>query len=159
MLRSQIVAFMLLLGLSGGVQAQDRQESMGPDSGPIATLIHMRAQLRLSEQQVTELRQLDEQTEARNRPFVARLHELRRRARALGHYSRLSPEARAQFDAYMQEGQPLLQSIHENNMTAMREVGHILSDKQKETMRELLQNANRDRERSRSIPPSNRRGQ
>ncbi len=150
---------MLLLGLGGGVQAQDRQNSDGPDSGPIATLIHMRAQLRLSDQQVAQLRQLDRQTEERNRPFVARLHELRRKARALGHYSRLSPEARAQFDAYMEEGQPLLQSIHENNMAAMREVGRILSDEQKETMRELLRNASRNRERSGSFPPSNRPGQ
>ncbi len=159
MLRSHIFAFgLLLLGLSSAAEAQDRQERKGPESGPIATLIHMRAELRLSDQQVTQLEQLDERTEELNKPFVARLHELRRRARALGHYSDLSPEARAQFDAYMEEGQPFLKSIHENNMAAMREVGRILSNDQKEKMRELLRNANRNRERSGSSPPAHHRG-
>ena len=148
-----------MMVLSGGLAAQDRSQSRGSDDGWIAALLHMRQELRLSPEQITQLRRIDSETEELNRPMVASLRQIRSRVRSLGPMDQFTPEKRAQFNAYLAQGRPHIDKIHENNFAAMRKVGEVLSNWQKERMRELLNNANVNRERSSNNPPSHGRGQ
>jgi hypothetical protein len=153
MFRSYIFAFGIFFALSGGLEAQDRQHR-NADHGPIATLLQWRGELRLSRDQVAQLRRIDEETDQANRPHLVQLRQYRAQARALGPVEELTPEKQVQFDAYMAQARPHQDRILENSWAAMREVSRVLSRAQKERMKELLRDSHYNRERSSGNPPS-----
>ena len=120
-----------------------------PMHGPVEKLLQNRSELRLSDEQVSRLEQIDARMRDRNRPYVQRLIELRRSSHFDPHRRReeMTPEQRAEFDRRVAEVRPLLEKIHQNNWAAMKEVGSVLNPEQKARVREMLRDSRERHER------------
>jgi hypothetical protein len=118
--------------------------------GPIQALLEHRAELRLSDAQVARLEEIDVQMRERNRPLVDELSRMRQAMREQG-----PPRAEltaAQLEErrrqHAEAARPLMKRIRQHNHEAMRQVGEVLNEEQKQRVREIL-----DRERVRRPGP------
>jgi hypothetical protein len=147
MIRNLFVALLVLSGAAANLTAQ-QQHSGDDDPGPITTLLSLQSEIGLSAAQATELARIEVQMDEQNQPLVTRLVEIRRRIRALGSRRDMSAENRALFESYMAEARPLMRQIRENNESAMEQVGAVLTDVQKDTLRALLRERDDNSDRS-----------
>lgn len=117
--------------------------------GPVEKLLRHRADLNLSEAQVARLEEINRRMEERNRPLVRQLVEMRRQWGPEFRRSRhdMTPEQRAELSRRMEEARPLVEQIHENNRSAMREVGEVLNPEQKASVREMLRRSKEHHEK------------
>ena len=111
-----------------------------PPGDPIAILLERGTELRLSPQQVSRLRTIQDRLHAANDSLVKQLVTIRHGVPGRGaiHPRVMSPEERAALHGAVQRARPLMQAIARNNVEAMREVGSTLSDDQKATVRTWL---------------------
>jgi len=122
-------------------------------------LLRMETQLGLTARQVERLQRIDADMERENQPLVAKLSEIRRKIRSLGSVDSLTAERRTLFEAYIAESRPVMREIQHNNWTAMRRVGEVLTEEQKEAMGKLLREMDEgNRERSGDSPRPASRG-
>jgi hypothetical protein len=117
---------------------------------PLANLLRDREALGLSALQVTQLEQIERQLIERNRPLVEDLLRIRR---GMGEAHRvrpneMSPEQRQRWERMIAEARPIMHQIRRHNRDAMEEVGRVLSQDQREMLRQRLA-AQRDSARER----------
>ena len=84
---------------------------------------------------MARLQELDRQVEEKNRPYVTQLVEMRRQLTRPQRGQEPTPEQRQAFEAQMRAAESLMKSIGDNWMTAMRQVGQILTEEQKAQVR------------------------
>lgn len=154
MIRTWLLTIVLLLGIVGSLPGQNRYPSRGNDPGPVGTLLDMRSELGLSADQIARLEAIDQRMDELNQPFVTRMSEIRRKIRALGPRSNMTPEQREQFESHLEDARSVMRQIERNNRSAMHEVGRVLTKLQKEQVGRLLdkqagQRRGNDNERSR----------
>jgi hypothetical protein len=147
MIRNLFVALLLLVGAAANLTAQ-QQHSGDDDPGPITTLLSLQSEIGLSAAQAAELARIEVQMDEQNQPLVTQLVEIRRRIRALGSRRDMSAENRALFESFMAEARPLMRQIRENNESAMEQVGAVLTEVQKDTLRALLRERDDNSDRS-----------
>jgi Spy/CpxP family protein refolding chaperone len=137
-------------------RAEESRESRG---GPVDLLLRRRDRLDLSEEQVSRLEEIRRRMEERNRPLVSRLLQMRREIRAEfgGSRRELEPARREEYRRRVEAARPLLREIRENNRAAMREVGEVLTRRQKERVRRMLRDHGDD-DRKRKGDGRGRRG-
>lgn len=134
MIRTTIFTLLLVMGTVTLLPAQGRQA----DPGPVETLLEMRESLALTATQVASLERIDAAMDTQNRPLVRQLSAIRRQIRALGPRSEMSTEQRARFEAHLEEARPLMRQIEQNNRSAMKQVGRLLTKEQKDQVEEVL---------------------
>jgi hypothetical protein len=154
MFRICVIFFALAVGSAEMVKAQElRTQSRERDPGPVAMLLQLESHLRLSATQVDALREIETEMNRLNGPLVARMSEIRGRMKRLGDVDSLTAEQRVVFDTYVAELRPVVDQIQENNWAAMRRVGDVLTDRQKERLSRFLRESNDDdRDRSSNLP-------
>ncbi len=106
---------------------------------PIQVLLDRTGELRLSPEQTSQLKEVQQQLHATNDPLVARLVTIRHQVRTRGHPRDMSPAQRDTFQAAVQRARPIMQAIGRNNYQAMQQVGALLTPAQKELVRGWLQ--------------------
>jgi len=160
MLRIHIAVIALLtLGGIEAVHAQNGRDGRNSDPSPVHMLLRMETQLGLTARQVEQLHRIDADMERENEPLVTKLREIRRKIRSLGSIDSLTAERRTQFEAYVAESRPVMREIKQNHWTAMRRVGEVLNEAQKEAMGKLLREMDQaNRERSGDSPRPASRG-
>lgn len=139
-----------LAALPAQLQAQGeaplppREERASPDKhshrSPVEMLLRRRAELELSDDQVVRLQAIDQRMDDRNRPHVEQLVAMRRAlpVELRGSYRAMTDAQKSDFRERMKEARPIMEKIHENNLSAMREVGEILTADQKARVRTIL---------------------
>ncbi len=147
----------LLLALLGAPPALAAQRSAPPPAeevraapgGPVDLLLLRRDRIGLRAGQVARLQEIRRRAEERNGPLVARLLEMRRAVRAEfpGAPRDLASARRAEYRRRVEAARPLLREIRENNRAAMREVGRVLTARQKEEVRRMLRESGERRGR------------
>jgi len=120
------------------LQAQERHGA-APDDGPVAFLLEHRYQLRLSAEQVTKLEEIHSGLESLNRPLMARVGVIRGEMRALGPREELSAEQLARFESRVGEVRSIMERMQKNNWSAMEDVGHVLTHRQKRRLATLIE--------------------
>jgi hypothetical protein len=167
--RISVILLALCLGGGGVLEAQNRQGQLragppapqpgaqqngqrAPDEGPVPLLLQHRELLGLTPRQVSRLESIDAEMERENQPLVVQLSDIRGKIRSLGSPETMTVENRSLYESYMSQARPLMRRIQENNWEAMRSVGRVLTEEQKNRMAQLL----RDRE-SKSRGPDNNR--
>lgn len=147
-----IRAFFLLLALlvGPGIVHGQNAGSIGQDEdpGPVLILLRLTDELSLTSRQIGALERIDREMDRQNEPHLERLREIRDGIRALGNYDELGEERRKRFDEYIAEARHLVDEIRANNLTAMRRVGNVLTDAQKERLAAILRERDGNRERS-----------
>lgn len=150
--RFMIRAFFLLLALlvGPGIVHGQNAGSIGQDEdpGPVLILLRLTDELSLTSRQIGALERIDREMDRQNEPHLERLREIRDGIRALGNYDELGEERRKRFDEYIAEARHLVDEIRANNLTAMRRVGNVLTDAQKERLAAILRERDGNRERS-----------
>jgi hypothetical protein len=159
MIRIALVVLALLAGSGNLLQAQNRQgQQRGLEAGPVSILLQLRDQLALTPTQVGQLERIDADMDRLNQPLVARISEIRHKIRSLGPVEEMNGAQRARFDTFVAEARPLWEQIQHNNAAAMKRVGGVLTEQQKEQVAKLLRQAGDNRERSGRLPQSRGRG-
>jgi hypothetical protein len=154
MIRIFLVALVLLVA-GGDVLAAQSRDRRGMQEGPVERLMRFQGELALSPAQIGRLQEIDDRMDRQNQPLVAQLSVLRRQMRALGPPERLSPEARVQYQGHVGEFRRLMRQIEGNNHAAMKEVGAVLTQSQKESLRTLLRDHhNREQSNRRPAAPA-----
>jgi hypothetical protein len=138
MIRILMLALALLAGTGITAEGQNGGRQGDRDPDPVPFLIGLREELRLSDAQVEHLRQIESDAARLNRPLVSRMGELRTQIRALGPRDKLEPEQLTQFDAHVAEARQAMEQIQANNWAAMRRVGDVLTERQKEHVAKIL---------------------
>lgn len=142
---------LLILAIPGPLRAQAGAAGdsvFSVRNGPIRTLLEHRAQMGLTEEQVTRLRAIQESVESRNRPLVQRFLEIRQRwererpanFRVLPLARRRQIEQRFQ-NGIREESRGLGEQIQTNNRQAMLEVRALLTNPQRQRLRRFLEQA------------------
>lgn len=147
-----MIALALLVGAGTTVEGQagGRQGARDPD--PVPFLIGMRGELRLSDAQVSKLQQIEADAARLNQPLMARMGELRAQIRALGARDQIPPEHLGKFEEHLAEARHVMEQIQSNNWAAMRRVGDVLTERQKEQVARVLSELGENiRERSGDI--------
>lgn len=108
--------------------------------GPLAALLRDREALGLTPAQVTQIEAIQQRLLERNRPLVEQLLRLRQSA---GDPPRvrpqeMTPEQRQAWERRVEQARPIMRQIHENNRQAMQEVGTVLTEQQKQQIRERI---------------------
>jgi Spy/CpxP family protein refolding chaperone len=124
---------------------------------PVERLLQRRDELALTADQVVRLQAVNRRMQEANRPLVQRLLELRS-SEPVRSVQR-TPEQHEAFEARVRQARPLMQQIRENNRSAMREVGAVLTDEQKAKFREHLRERREKRGGRDGKHPERRRGQ
>lgn len=137
MIRIVGLALLMLSATSVSLEGQ-RRDRGDSDGGPVAALIDLRSRIGLTDDQVSQLMAIDSSLRTRNEPLVTRLVEVRRAIRGLGRRNDRTPDEREQYDAFIEEARPLMKQIRENNNTAMRQIGGVLTDVQREQLGDIL---------------------
>lgn len=146
-MRLRILLFSLvLMGVATSTVAaqtgreRDQHRRRGSDAGPVPELLRHRTELRLSDDQVRRLQEIDAKMEEQNRPYVAQLLQIRRdmQVRPGVRPEKMTEAERAEFQRHLEEARPLWNQIRKNNHAAMREVGGVLDEEQKALLRKLL---------------------
>lgn len=143
LLMALLLAPFPLVAQTGGT-SPPAVEAKAQKRGPIEALLEHREALRLSGEQVARLTQIDAQMRERNRPLVEQLVRMRREIRGDTPRSALTPEQRAEQRQRLEVARPLMEQIRQNNHEAMRQVGEVLNEEQKQQVRTMLENR-RDR--------------
>ena len=153
-----VVAVMLLS--AGTVTGQSAQtQGHNRDPGPVTMLLQLQSRLGLSADQVSALREIEAEMNRLNRPLATRLSQIRKSIKSLGPVDSLSVDQRAAFDGYVAELRPVVDQIQENNWAAMRRVGDVLTERQREHLARILRDLNdHERERSSNFPRPSSRG-
>ena len=149
-----LFVMMAMLALPAGLEAQqprtrgDSPHRQGEVTrrGPVELLLRNRAELNLSADQVTRLEAIERDMEARNRPLIARLVEIRRGIQGVPTPPRGTPEHAEVMRQRMQQARPLLDQIRKNNHDAMRMVGDVLTSEQKARVKQIIEERRRDRD-------------
>lgn len=150
MIRSGVLALGMLLTLSAYAEGQDRPGNRDP--GPVETLLGLRSDLDLSTDQVARLTEIDADLDRQNRPFVEQMMQIRRQIRGLGPRSEFDRDRRVRYESLRAEAGTVLRQIEVNNRAAMKQVGSILSDSQKQHLRQLLRQRGSNGDRSGQSP-------
>lgn len=163
MIRSVVLALFLLLSTSAAsfgqarpVQGQARpvQQMPAEDPGPIGTLLLWKAQLELTESQVTRLTEIEAAVDRQNQQPIEQLTEIRRRLRNMGSRHRLDTEGKAQYDSYTASMRPLAKQLETNMRDAMTQAAGLLTDSQRREVWQLMQQQQqRDKNRDRNSNP------
>lgn len=108
--------------------------------GPVEMLLRNRERLGLDSLQLARLEEIGRRMEERNRPMVTRLLDMRRQLRSEFPVppEEMTPAQREEFHRRLQDARPLMKEIRENNRAAMREVGELLTQAQKEAVRQMI---------------------
>jgi hypothetical protein len=124
-------------GAAGPALLQDSLR--GP--GPIELLLGRRADLHLTEAQVSELERIAVWLRNQNAPLLDALLDSRRQMRPLiGMHPRdMAPAQRALFARQAERARPLIQQLQRNNARAMNRVGQVLTGPQRRQLRLWLQ--------------------
>lgn len=139
------IAMIVLLAAAaapGALPAQSRMPGAGAvqrETGPVDALLKHRTELRLTDDQVTRLRAIDQRLEEQNR---ALREQLRANgldaARERGRRTReLSEQERDQLRERMQAARPVMERIRENNRAARDQVRQVLTPEQQDRLRNL----------------------
>jgi predicted transglutaminase-like cysteine proteinase len=157
-------------GQQGWHQHGERQGQRGERRGrnPLAMLIAHRQQLNLTDAQVSQLQAIRQRLEAQNRPLMERVRSLRQQAglpdfrrerreqgqgqaegQEQGRRERpqLTPEQRQAMQRLRPQLQPIMQQLRANNQAAMKEVQSVLTDAQKQQIRQFMRQRGHGRER------------
>lgn len=135
-----MLAVVLVAGASP-LAAQARAPGIAPrvhTQGPFDLLLAHRAELGLDDAQVGRLLEIRAIVEERNAPLVARLVAMRREIGPGVAPRAMSRRERAEFRYRLQTARPLVEQIRANNRAAMRAIGDVLTDSQKEALRGLV---------------------
>jgi hypothetical protein len=139
MFRIYLIVVALLIGGVHSVQGQDRGRPGGDsDPGAVLFLLGMRGELDLTSRQVTKLERINTDLDRLNLPLMARMTEIRRKFRELGSFEESRGERRQEFESHIGEARAVMERIQANNWTAMRQVGDVLTEQQKERLAKLL---------------------
>jgi Spy/CpxP family protein refolding chaperone len=111
---------------------------------PFGGLLERRAELGLTGEQVSRIEAIRNRVQAQNRPLLERLSAARRQAGlpepGVGaRDAQRTPPTEAQREArrrFREANRPLLDQIHDNARSAMREVHEVLTPQQREHLRE-----------------------
>ncbi len=142
----------LLVGAGTTVEGQSGGRQGDRDPDPVPFLIGMRAELRLTDAQVSKLQQIEADVTRLNQPLMARMGELRGQIRALGPREQIPPEHVGRFDEHLAEARQVMEQVQSNNWASMRRVGDVLSERQKEQVAKVLRELGENiRERSGDI--------
>ncbi len=142
--------FALFIGGVHTLEGQDRaRPAADADPGAVLFLLRMSSELELTARQVSRLERINTDVERRNLPLMARMTEIRRKFRELGSFDDARGDERREFELHISEARAVMEEVQANNMAAMRQVGSVLTDGQKERLAQLLrQRGDTQRERS-----------
>ena len=106
---------------------------------PIAGMLERRQQLNLSADQVNRLQAIQSRLESQNRPLVERMQALRGQPgdRPGARGGELTPEQRAQIERTREQFRPIAEQLRENRQTAMRDAVAVLTDAQRQQIRQF----------------------
>ena len=131
--------FALLVGGVNAIEGQDRSRgNNGDDSGAVLFLLELRDDLELTANQVSNLERIDAELDRLNQPLMARMKEIRGKFRELGSFEEARGARRREFEAYIGEARSVMERVQANNLAAMRQVGGVLTERQKERLAKLL---------------------
>ena len=152
-IRAALLA-LVLMGSASPLAAQARPPGIAPRAptqGPFELLLAHRAALGLDEAQVERVLEIRAAVEERNAPLVARLVAMRREIGPGVAPRAMSRRERAEFRYRLQTARPLVEQIRANNRAAMRAIGDVLTESQRNVLRGLV-----EQRRERGVAP--RRG-
>ena len=132
-----LVAMMVAapLAAQGRGPARDaRPDRRGPAGNPLERVLEHRAELGLSAAQVERLTEIRSRAEAEAAPIAERLEE----ARGDRDLRDLSREERAAFRQRMEALRPEMERLREIRRSAFDQASEVLTDAQKEKLRELM---------------------
>ena len=156
---SMIRSLALAVVLAAGAQAMQAQQAapsprgdhgthrLGPRHGegdPFARLLERRQELNLTAQQVSRIEAIRARLQAQNQPLMEQLQAARRQAglpdRSVesrgGERPRLTEEQRAAARQMRERMAPVAQQLRSNRRAAMREVHEVLTEAQREQLRQ-----------------------
>jgi hypothetical protein len=149
MFRIFLIAFALLTSGVLTVEGQDRNRSGGDDQGAVQFLLGLRTELELTDVQASALERINAELDQLNLPLMTRMREIRGRFRELGSFEEARGEQRREFEIHIREARTVMERIQANNWAAMRQVGDVLTEEQKERLAKLLrERGDNQRERS-----------
>jgi hypothetical protein len=152
MIRSVVLALIMLVTTSAASMGQTRPEQAGNnDPGPVGMLLQWKADLGLTDGQVTRLTEIEAAVDRQNQQPLTQLTEIRRRLRALGPRHRLDSEGKAQYDSLTSSMRPLAKQLEKNMHDAMTQAIGVLTETQRGNVWRLMQQQQqRDRNRDRN---------
>ena len=126
-------------GAPGAAHQQhgDRQQRQGSRPSPVAALLEHRAELKLTDAQVSRLQTIERDLAQKNEPLRRQL-EAARPQRAQGDQERPSEEERQAMRARMEQLRPQMQQLRQNQQAAMEQVRTVLTDEQEQAARRYL---------------------
>jgi hypothetical protein len=153
----RILMLLLALLVFGGdrLQAQNGEQQRGNrrsssgDDGPITLLLGFREELRLGEEQLARIGEINTALDEQNRPLMVRVREIREQIQTLGPEDQMSTEAKSQFQGHVREVRSIMEQMRKNSWSAMEDVGEVLSDRQKRRLGRLIEeraDSSRDRQ-------------
>jgi hypothetical protein len=148
--QSCLLAAALLLTAAAPLMAQrgEQRATSRVQRNPIEIILDNRAELELTDDQVSQLTAINERLAEANGDVIEEIRKVRGQTR---------PASRQDVEQLMEKTQPLLDKIEENNRKALEEAEAFLTDEQKAKARELVQRE-RDRIREQMRPRVIRRG-
>lgn len=107
---------------------------------PLEHLLQRREQLNLTAEQVARLEAVQRRVQEQNRPLMEQLRQLRGPAGARpergARGAELTPEQREALRRTREQARPIMERLRENNQAARREVEQVLTDAQKQQLRQ-----------------------
>jgi hypothetical protein len=140
-------------------------EQRGPGRrNPVERLLRRREQLNLSADQVRRLEAIQQRVESQNRPLIERLQALhgngpRQRVRRGELTEQQRAELRAQAERIREQARPTREQLRQNLDAARREVEAVLTDAQKQQIRQWAQERGNRRGPGRHGDGPRRRGE
>jgi hypothetical protein len=140
-----------------------RAETAAPAHGAkqgaaVGFLLQHRAELGLTDQQISRLQQIAQRLEQQNQPLLQQLRDAGipvRPERREG-VRDMTPEQRQQLRQRMEAHRPTLMQMRENTRTAMEEARGVLTSEQQQRMREIARESApelRDKRQGPNQPP------
>jgi hypothetical protein len=144
------LVLMLVIALPTQADAQHRHGESRGLNGAVEKLIEHRVDLGMTEAQLARVQEIKDTADVRKQPLWQRIMSVRRDLKAR---SKAEPDMpAAEKDSLLrrsgEEIERLLDEIRAIDHAAMRQVGDVLTDPQKEEIREMISKSRRGRDRS-----------
>jgi hypothetical protein len=115
---------------------------------PVDIILEHRADLKLSDDQVTKLEAIDRAVEEKNRPHVEKIRETMGNAPTRpGGMQNMTPQEREAMRARREAVRPLMEKIQANNQEGLKQAEEVLAPDQRSQARELIRQAQERRPR------------
>lgn len=140
----------LVFALPSQVGAQHRHDEPRGLNGAVEKLLEHRAELGMTDAQLARVQEIKDTADVRKQPLWQRIMSVRRdlKARRKAEPDMPAAEKDSLLRRSGEEIERLLDEIRGIDHAAMRQVGDVLTDAQKEKIREMISRGRRGRDRS-----------